>query len=156
LNTSYTANGQTYSTQTPVSGTSYILGSLTNGITYSFYLTALNSLGIPVGNSNQISVVPVDTSNLPLAPTNLAASSPAKRQIQITWTAPSDATGSTTYKIYRNTGTSGPPWTYIDTTSNTSYLNMGMGSGVTYYYVVTAVEAGVESPYSNVAYATAK
>ena len=36
--------------------------------------------------------------------------------------------------------------------SNTSYLDVSVQSGQTYYYVVTAIDAaGAESPYSNAA-----
>jgi hypothetical protein len=141
---------------TGLTAAAYTDTAVTNGSIYYYYVASLNSSGIPAGSSNQVSATPADVSNLPLAPSNLTATSPSKKRIKISWTAPSDATSSTTYKIYRSI-VSGGPYKYIDTTSNTSYLNLGMGSGITYYYVVTAVNAaGVESSYSNQAYATAK
>jgi cellulose 1,4-beta-cellobiosidase len=135
---------------------SYTDTAVTNGSIYYYYVAAVNASGLPAGSSNQVSATPASVSGLPLPPSNLTATSPAKKRINIAWIAPSDATSATTYKIYRST-VSGGPYKYIDTTSNTSYLNLGMGSGITYYYVVTAVNAsGVESPYSNQAYVTAK
>jgi len=139
-----------------VSGTSYTDTAASNGSTYFYFVTALDANGNLAGNSNQISATPVDTSSLPLPPTNLTASSPAKRQVNIAWTAPSDATSATKYEVWRGT-ISGGPYKYIDTTSATSYANLGMASGTTYYYVVRAMNAaGVYSPYSNEAYATAR
>jgi hypothetical protein len=53
--------------------------------------------------------------------------------------------------------TNGGPYAAIVTgLTNTSYNNTGLSSGVTYYYVVAAVNAAGESPNSNQASATAK
>lgn len=139
-----------------IAASSFTDTAVSNGATYYYYITSLDSIGNPVGNSNQVSVTPADLSLLPLPPTNLTATSPAKRQIQISWTAPADATSATTYEIWRST-VSGGPYKYIDTTANTSYANLGMASGTTYYYVVRAKNAaGAYSPYSNEAFATAR
>jgi GH18 family chitinase len=130
--------------------------SLINGTTYYYYVAAVNMTTGAIGNSNQVSATPTDLSALPLPPTNLTGYSPAKKQIKISWTAPSDATSSTQYEIWRSTVTGGP-YKYIDITSNTSYLNMGMASGTTYYYVVRAMNAsGTYSVYSNEAAVTSR
>ena len=60
-------------------------------------------------------------------------------------------------RIYRST-TSGGPYALVTTiAATTSYNNSGLTSGVTYYYVVTAVNSSnLESPVSNQASATAR
>lgn len=139
-----------------VQETGYRDTAVVNGTSYYYFVTALNASGAALGNSNQISAVPAAVASSLLPPTNLNARSPARKQIRILWTAPSDATSATTYRIYRSTVTGGP-YQYIDVTGSTTYLNMGMASGTTYYYVVTAVNgAGAESPYSNEASSVAR
>jgi len=138
-----------------VTTASYADTGLTNGTTYYYYAAAVNLTTGATGNSNVASGIPTDLSKLPLPPANLTGYSSAKRRIQISWTAPSDATSASTYEIWRST-VSGGPYNYIDTTSNTSYLNLGMGSGTTYCYVVTQNKSGVQSPYSNQACITAR
>jgi hypothetical protein len=68
--------------------------------------------------------------------------------VSLSWTP-----GSSTYSgfnVYRGTS-SGGPYTRVDTSmiSSTSYLDAGVSSGQTYYYVATEVDAtGTESGYS--------
>jgi cellulose 1,4-beta-cellobiosidase len=88
----------------------------------------------------------------PAAPTNLTAKA-GKRKITLNWNASS---GATSYNVKRSL-TSGGPYTTIATgVTATTYTNTGLTSGVTYYYVVTAVNSAGESPNSNQASAKAK
>jgi acid phosphatase type 7 len=92
----------------------------------------------------------------PEPPTNLAATSRAKKKINLTWSqSPSPAV--TQNKIYRST-VSGGPYTLVATIpATTSYQNSGLTSGTTYYYVVTAVNSSnLESSVSNQASAVAR
>jgi hypothetical protein len=92
----------------------------------------------------------------PEPPTNLAATSRAKKKINLTWSqSPSPAV--TQNKIYRST-VSGGPYTLIATIpATTTYQNSGLTSGTTYYYVVTAVNSSnLESSVSNQASAVAR
>jgi hypothetical protein len=97
------------------------------------------------------------SSGAPPAPTGLTAiaqKSPGK--IKLTWTQ-SSGPGITQNKVYRSTTGSGGPYTLRTTLSaTTTYTDTGLTSGATYYYVVTAVNSGGESPYSNSVGATAK
>ena len=79
-------------------------------------------------------------------------------QAQLSWTAPSDATGSSTYNIYRATascpasGISGPTWTKIGTgITTTTYTDSTVAVGTTYCYYGTQVLNGAESVPSNTA-----
>jgi hypothetical protein len=75
--------------------------------------------------------------------------------VDLSWTA-STSTDVVGYNIYRALAATGP-FQKLNTIpiSETTYTDTTVQSGVTYYYVATAVDSiGVESSYSNVARAT--
>jgi hypothetical protein len=90
----------------------------------------------------------------PAAPTTLAATAgPGSGQVSLTWTA---VTGATSYKVYSATAspvTPGPA-TLVGTFTTTSALISGLTNSIPHFFVVTAVNAGGESPKSNEASAT--
>ena len=76
--------------------------------------------------------------------------------VSLTWTA-STSPGIAGYNAYRST-TTGGPYTKLNSSliSATNYTDQTVLTGVTYYYVTTAVSSqGMESAYSNEAFATA-
>ncbi|WP_162630265.1 fibronectin type III domain-containing protein [Brevibacillus brevis] len=81
----------------------------------------------------------------PYEPLNLTAS-PNDPTIRLTWGSVNDATG---YVIKRSTTTGGPYETIETNHTNTTYDDLNVEKGVTYYYVVTAIVNGVESTTSN-------
>jgi hypothetical protein len=86
----------------------------------------------------------------PAAPTGLTAT-PGNNQITLNWTG---AAGAASYNVKRAT-VSGGPYTTIDAgVATTSYPDLSVTNGVTYYYVVSAVNAHGESPDSAEASAT--
>jgi beta-glucanase (GH16 family) len=93
----------------------------------------------------------------PVAPTLLTASSPKQpRRINLAWTQSTSA-GLTQNRIYRSSsGPSGPYSLRATISPATKYTDTGLTSGQTYYYAITAVNSGGESPYSNYNGATAK
>lgn len=106
-----------------------------------------------VGSSTTVSVTVsnVADTTAPSAPTNLSATSPTKRKINLSWTASTDNVGVTGYEIWRATAASGP-FTKITTTTTTSYTDASLTSGVIYYYYVKAYDAaGNISAASNTA-----
>lgn len=70
----------------------------------------------------------------------------------LTWTA-STTSGVTQYNVYRGT-VSGGPYTRIASGNFLTYTDTTGTPGSTYYWVVTAVDAGGESSYSNEVTAT--
>jgi len=87
-------------------------------------------------------------------PPAVAQKAPGK--IKLTWTQ-STGPGITQNKVYRSTTGPGGPYTLRTTLSaTTTYTDTGLTSGASYYYVVTAVNSGGESPFSGYAGATAK
>lgn len=63
---------------------------------------------------------------------------PASHSVTLTWTA-STSTGVTSYNVYRATTNGGPSYSKIGSATLLTYSDANVSSGVTYYYVVTAV-----------------
>ena len=78
--------------------------------------------------------------------------SSASGKPMLTWDA---VPGAESYNVYRAESEDGP-YTRINSTTATSYVNTGAKEGVTYYYKVTAVSASGESEFSNIVSGQAK
>ncbi|WP_240419202.1 fibronectin type III domain-containing protein [Paenibacillus periandrae] len=87
---------------------------------------------------------------IPSAPLALTAI-PENAQVDLTW---STVTGTTGYNIKRSTTPSGPYITVANNVYGSPYTDTTVTNGITYYYVVTALNAGGESGNSNEASAT--
>ena len=70
----------------------------------------------------------------PTTPTDFAANSISTTQIDLSWTASTDDTGVSGYKIYRND-------TQIDTTTNVTYQDTDLSPNTTYTYTVSAYDS---------------
>jgi hypothetical protein len=144
-------SGGSYTTiASGVTTTSYLDTGLTNGVTYYYVVTAVNAGG-ESPDSNQASATPTAPTP-PAAPANLTATA-GKRKITLNWMASS---GATSYNVKRSLTNGGPYTTITTVVTATTYTNSGLTSGVTYYYVVTAVSAAGESGNSNQASGKAK
>ncbi|NYT12285.1 MAG: choice-of-anchor D domain-containing protein [Methanomassiliicoccales archaeon] len=123
----------------------YVDTGLTNGLTYYYKVSAVNSVGEgPL--SNEAYTTPATT---PTVPQNLQTVA-SNGSIELTWFAPTDDGGSEiiNYSIYR--GASSGTETYIDQVGAVlSYTDTGLTNGVTYYYQVSAVNAIGESYLSD-------
>ena len=71
----------------------------------------------------------------------------------LAWTA---ATGAETYRVKRATISGGSYTVIASAVTGTNYVDSGVTPGVTYYYVVSAVNTAGESPNSNQAGARPK
>ncbi|MDW5562418.1 MAG: Ser-Thr-rich GPI-anchored membrane family protein [Methanomassiliicoccus sp.] len=122
----------------------YTDASLTNGVTYYYKVSAVNSAK-EGALSGEVSAKPVA---VPSAPT-LASATAGDAKVTLTWSAPSSNGGSTItgYAIYRGTSTNGE--TLLTTVGNVlTYADSAVTNGVTYYYKVAAVNSigtGVQS-----------
>jgi fibronectin type 3 domain-containing protein len=143
-----TAGGEsTTAIATGVTSASYTNTGLTNGTTYYYKITAVNSSGAS-GYSNEASATPLA---VPTAPAGLVATA-GNTQVGLSWTA---STGATSYNVYRGTTSGGESSTAIVTgLTTTSYTNTGLTNGTAYYYTVAAVNSIGTSGYSNEASAT--
>ena len=125
--------------------TSFTDTGLTNGTTYYYKVSALNSVGESVA-SNELSAKPAA---VPGAPT-LNSATPGNGTVALAWSAPTNNGGSaiTGYRVYRGTASGGE--TLLTTLSNvTSFSDTGLTNGTTYYYKVSALNAVGESVTSN-------
>ncbi|MCR4317565.1 MAG: fibronectin type III domain-containing protein [Planctomycetes bacterium] len=137
--------------------TGYSHTSLTNGVTYYYVLVGRNPFGSSLP-SNEVSMTAGGSGTgtgggtpPPTSPTNVVATA-GDAQITITWTSVAGATG---YKIYFATATGVTKTTGTQITGATSpYVHTGLTNGTTYFYVVTAINSGGESPESTEVSAT--
>ena len=137
---------KTTGTKITVNDNSAVIAGLDNGITYYFVVTAVDANGESV-ESVEVSATPV----LPSAPTGVTAA-PGDNNATIRWTA---VAGASSYNVYRSqtspvtkaTGT-------ISTGTDNSLVITGLNNGTPYYFVVTAMVNGLESPISSEVTAT--
>ena len=138
------SGGGPYTTiATGITGTSYTDTGLTTGTTYYYVVSAVN------GSNESINSAEASAPVL-AAPQNLTASANLMTAA-LSWTYVANATS---YNIKRAT-TSGGSYTTITTgITGTSYTDTGLTAGITYYYVVSAVNSTNESVNSAEASAT--
>src|SRR5437773_1930450 len=117
----------------------YTDSSVTNGRTYYYQVSAVNSVNEgPL--SNEASATPAAPHTAPGAPRDLVATA-GDASVSLSWSPPSSDGGApiTNYKIYRGT-VSGGQLSLIATVPDVlSYTDSPLTNGVTYYYVVAAV-----------------
>lgn len=118
-------------------GTSYTDTNLLDGTTYYYVFSALNTGGEGL-NSAEVSATPLFSP----APTNLIVVTTNFGLVSLAW-APS--AGATSYNLKRAPSHNGP-YATITSTASTSYSDNNVVNGTTYYYVVSAVNAGGENP----------
>lgn len=95
-------------------------------------------------------VPPPDTTP-PSAPSGLQASAASASQVDLAWTAASDAVGVTGYRVQRCQDAGCTSFRQIGTTASTRYSDAGLLSGTSYSYRVQAADAaGNVSAYSGV------
>jgi fibronectin type 3 domain-containing protein len=131
-----TTSGSGYTTISSPSAAAYTDNTVTNGTTYYYVVTAVNTSG-ESGDSNQASATP--TLTVPAAPTGLTATA-GNTTVMLTWTASS---GATSYNVKRSTAAGSE--TTISSPTSASYTDNAVTNGTKYYYVVSAVNAAGES-----------
>ncbi len=123
-----------------VGTTTYTDTTVTNGTTYYYEVSAYNSYGAS-GNSNEVNATPL----APLgAPTGLTATA-GNAQVALTWNG---VNGAASYNVKRGT-TTGGPYSIVNSPTATNFTDTGLSNGTAYFYVVSAVNSGVEGPNSN-------
>lgn len=124
-----------------VAGTSATVTGLTNGTRYSFKVTAVNKAGEGPASA-AASATPTAATSQPGPPNGLAAS-PGNGQVTLSWTAPGSGGGAAIsgYHVYQGTSPGFTLGTPVLSTASTNATVTGLTNGITYYFVVTAVDA---------------
>ncbi len=133
--------GGPYTTIGTSPGASYTNNGLVNESTY-FYVVASSNANGTGPNSIQASATPVAT--VPVAPLDVTATGSAG-QIVLNWTA---SAGATAYNVYRSAVAGGPYTLVASNLAVTTFANTGLTGNTTFYYVVSAVNAGGEGASS--------
>ena len=138
---------------------------LPTGTTVSFNPSTIPAPGagsstmtITVGSSTPVGTYPITVTGngggtQVTATVNLTVTAQAP-SVALTWTASTSPVVG--YNVYRSAN-SGGPYTELNSSliSSTNYTDLTVQSGLTYYYVSTAVNSqGIQSAYSNQAVAT--
>ena len=128
-----TDNGSTF-ISTGVTSSPFTIIGLTNGVTYSVVIRAVNSVGSGA-SSNMVTVTPV---TVPSPPTGLSAT-PGNTQATISFTPGSDGGSPITNYKY---STDGSTYTALSPTDTSSPITItGLTNGVTYSITLKAVNA---------------
>jgi autotransporter-associated beta strand protein len=149
FNLERSTNGGNYGSVAMVAAgvTNYSDTGLAAGTAYFYRVQAFRSCW---GNSAYSDPTSATTSvpSPPAIPAGLVAS-PGNARVTLTWVASS---GAGSYNLKQGTGSGSE--TFLATTTGTTYTNTGLLNGTTYYYVVSALNAGGESGNSREASAT--
>ncbi len=138
-------DGSTWTTIVTQAGTTYANTGLTADTAYDYQVIGINA----AGNGTPSSTAAVTT--LLAAPSAFAATVASATEIDLTWTAQSDATN---YTIQRSTN--GTVWTNLApnpalNSASSSYADTGVLAGTTYYYSITSSDAaGASAPASTI------
>jgi len=147
----------TPSNSTLVTGTTYTVTGLAVGTKYWFTVKAINAIGTSSA-SNELSAT-TSTLTVPGAPTLISAQ-PGRRQVTLTYSAPSSNGGSaiTGYFIYIGTSAGGVSSTPLNATpiNSTRVTVTGLTRRVTYYFIVRAVNKNGTGAPSNELSATSQ
>jgi glucuronoarabinoxylan endo-1,4-beta-xylanase len=127
---------------TGVTSTSFTDTRAAAGTTYYYQVTAV-SAGAEGARSSEVSATPQVPA--PRAPTGLSATA-GDAQVTLSWAVSS---GAASYNIYRSTTSGGEGTPLMTGVTATSFTDTGLTDGTTYYYEVTAVNAGGESGKSS-------
>lgn len=130
-----------------VTVTSFQDAAVSNGTTYHYVVTAVNTSSQESVTSAEVSATPLDLTP-PAAPVGLTATA-GDAEVALDW-ADSSEGDLAGYRVYQASAPGGP-FTLLTPGSllNSLYTDAGLVNGSTYFYVVTAVDAaGNESAFS--------
>ena len=127
---------------------SYQDSSLTPGTTYFYTVVAFNTGGTSADSNEAGATTQSVNPTAPAGPSGLVAVAASAVQINLGWT--DNSTNETGFRIRRKIGSNGAYSDLATVNANvSSYQDLGLIPGVTYYYVVLAFNANGNSVDSN-------
>jgi hypothetical protein len=125
----------------PATATSYTKTGLTNGITYTFGLTALDDAGNESALSDTVEAVPQSDTVAPSVPGGLTAI-PGDEQVTLNWNANSE-TDLANYQVFQSedNGTTWNSGVLLDS-SETAFVATGLTNQTEYTFGVSALDFG--------------
>ncbi|CAM4392141.1 glycoside hydrolase family 6 protein [Paenibacillus tarimensis] len=145
---STTVGGPYTTVASGVAAASFTDEGLTNGTTYYYVVSAVNSAGASA-NSAPVSVTPsggTTQPQVPAAPAGLKAT-PGDGKVALSWNA---VEGADSYTVKRALAIGGPFTAVSSNVTAAAFTDTGLTNGTIYYYVVSAVNAAGESLNSEV------
>jgi hypothetical protein len=103
---------------------------------YEFRLTVTDSSGLT--HTTSVIVPVLSDTTPPSNPSGLVATAVGSSQINLIWTAATDNSGSTGYRVERCQGVGCTNFVQIATTSTNSYSDTGLAGGTSYSYRIYA------------------
>jgi RHS repeat-associated protein len=135
-------------------GISFSDTGLSPKMLYMYRVRATDAAGNLSTYSGVATAQTLDTS-APSTPTGLTATAASPSRINLSWTASTDSTGVTGYRVERCQGAGCINFSQVTTPTGTSFSDSSLTAGTSYRYRVLAVNtAGSVSAYSNIASAT--
>jgi fibronectin type 3 domain-containing protein len=117
--------------------TSFSDTGLGGGISYSYQVSAIDTLNQPGPNSSPAATA---TTLGPTAPTNVTATPISTTQINLSWTASSSSAGIKNYVVQRCSGAGCNNFLQVGTPTGTTFNDTGLTAGTSYSYVVSAID----------------
>jgi beta-galactosidase len=142
-----TVSGGPYTTVANYTAVGFKDTGLGNGTTYYYVVSSVNAYG-ESANSTEVSVVPISPT-APSTPTGLSAQRD-DCQVILSWNA---TAGPAAYNVQRAIASAGP-YALIASITTNNYVDTGLTNGTTYYYVVSAVNSGLQGANSAAVNAT--
>ena len=132
--------------------TSFVDTSLTSNTLYNYQVQAFdlgNNLS-PLSTTLSLQTFRTAADSA----TGLVATAISPKEIDLSWSPPSDTTGLNKYLIFSGTSASSLQQLVVAPSTSTTYKNVTLVAGTTYYYGVVAVEQGIDAAMSPLAWAT--
>ena len=83
--------------------------------------------------------------------TNLVATPISAQEIDLSWSPPANATGLAEYLVFGGTSAANLQQIAVRPSTQTTYRDLLLAPGTTYYYGIVAVEEGIDAAMSNMA-----
>ena len=140
-----TVKDGTFAELATITSVTYVDSTVANGLAYDYAVVAVNS----GGQSPPSARARGTPQPAPAAPKGLEGSA-GENRVLLTWAA---SAGASNYSVRRSTSAAGP-FTEIATIVPTTFTDRSVETGTTYYYKVSAVNAGGGSPEAGPVQAT--